>query len=54
MGRLRYAGTLLSHLLRFAAENKAYWIVPLVVVLGLLAILIFTGQASAPFIYTLW
>jgi hypothetical protein len=54
MGRLRYAGTLFGHLFRFAAENKAYWIVPLVVVLGLLAALIFTGQASAPFIYTLW
>jgi len=31
-----------------------WWIVPLVVVLGLLAAVIFTGQASTPFIYTLW
>lgn len=54
MGRLRYAGTLFSHLWRFAAENKAWWIVPLVLVLGLLAVVIFTGQASTPFIYTLW
>ena len=28
--------------------------VPLVLVLGLLALVIFTGQASTPFIYTLW
>jgi len=54
MGRLRYSGTLLKHLIRFAAENKVYWIVPLVLVLGLLAFVIFTGQASTPFIYTLW
>ena len=54
MGRLRYAGTLLGHLVRFAAENKVYWIVPLLLVLGLLALVIFTGQASTPFIYTLW
>ena len=54
VGRLRYAGTLFGHVLRFAAENKVYWIVPLLLVLGLLAAVIFAGQASAPFIYTLW
>jgi hypothetical protein len=54
MGRLRYAGKLFGHIVRFAAENKAYWIVPLLLVLGLLALVIFTGQASTPFIYTLW
>lgn len=54
MGRLRYSGKLFGHLWRFAAENKVYWIVPLVLVLGLLALVIFTGQASTPFIYTLW
>ncbi len=54
MGRLRYSGKLLRNLLGFAAENKVYWIVPLLLVLGLLAIVIFTAQASTPFIYTLW
>jgi hypothetical protein len=54
MGRLRYSGKLFGHLWRFAAENKAYWIVPLILVLALLAVVIFTGQASTPFIYTLW
>lgn len=54
MGRLRYAGTLLGHLVRFASENKVYWIVPLLLVLALLALVVFTGQASTPFIYTLW
>lgn len=54
MRRLRHTGKLLGHLYRFAAENKVYWILPLVLVLGLLALVIFTGQASTPFIYTLW
>jgi hypothetical protein len=54
MGRLRYSFTLFRHLWRFAAENKVWWIVPMVVVLGLLAAVIFTAQASTPFIYTLW
>ncbi len=54
MGRLRYSGKLFGHIVRFAAENKVYWIVPLLLVLGLLGLVIFTGQASTPFIYTLW
>ena len=39
---------------RFAAENRIWWIVPLLVVLGVLALLIVFAEASAPFIYTLW
>lgn len=54
MGRLRYVGTLLGHIVRFAAENKVYWIVPLILVLGLLGVVIFAGQASTPFLYSLW
>lgn len=52
--RLGYLGTLLRHLWGFAAENKVYWMVPLLLVLGLLVVVIFTGQASTPFIYSLW
>ncbi len=47
-------GTLLGHIVRFAGENKVYWIVPLVLVLGLLGVVIFAGQASTPFLYSLW
>ena len=54
MGRLRYAGRLFGHFVRFAAENKVYWIVPLVLVLVLLGVVIFAGQATTPFIYTLF
>jgi hypothetical protein len=54
MGRLRFAGKLFGHLWRFAAENKIYWIIPLVLVLVLLALVISAGQTATPFIYTLW
>ncbi len=54
MGRLRHTGKLIRNILGFARENKIYWIVPLILVLGLLGVVIFGAQASAPFIYTLW
>ena len=51
----------LKHLLRllkefgeFAWHNKAWWIVPVVLVLLLLSVLIFAGSTAAPFIYTLF
>jgi len=51
----------LKHLLRllkefglFAWHNKAWWIVPVVLVLLLLGLLIVSGQTVAPFIYTLF
>ncbi|MFC1609862.1 DUF5989 family protein [Myxococcota bacterium] len=54
MGKLKYSGRLFVEFVRFARANKIYWIVPLVLVLGLLAFLIVASQASAPFIYTLF
>lgn len=54
MSRLRHTGKLLRNLVGFAAENKVYWIVPLVLVLLLLGAVIMTTQAATPFIYTLW
>lgn len=54
MRRLRYAKKLFGHFVGFAVENKVYWIVPLVLVLVLLGVAIFTSQASTPFIYTLF
>ena len=54
MGRLGYVGTLARDFVAFAREHKAWWIVPLLIVLGLVALLIATGQASAPFVYTLF
>jgi hypothetical protein len=54
MGRIAYFGSLLREFWDFARHNKVYWIVPLVLVLGLVILLVVTSQATAPFIYTLF
>jgi len=54
MGKLRFAGTLVKEFIGFAKAHKAYWILPLMAVLAVLVLLIVAGQASAPFIYTLF
>jgi hypothetical protein len=54
MKTLKYLGQLLKEFGAFAWQNKAWWIVPLVLTLLLLSVLIFTGTAVAPFIYTLF
>ena len=51
---LKHLGRLLMDFLGFAWHHKAWWIVPLVIVLLLMALLIFLGEATAPFIYTLF
>jgi hypothetical protein len=46
---------LLAELWLFIREHKAYWIVPLIIVLVLMVTLITLGStAAAPFIYTLF
>ena len=54
MGRARYAGKLFREFVGFARENRAYWIVPLIVLLGLASFLVVSSQAVAPLIYTLF
>jgi hypothetical protein len=54
MGKLSYTGTLIKDLLGFAKQNKAYWIIPMIVVLGITALLVVASQVVAPFIYTLF
>jgi hypothetical protein len=54
MTRLRHAGRLLGEFWAFARANKAWWIVPLAIVLLLVGILIVAGQTVAPFIYTVF
>ena len=51
---LRHLLQLLKELFGFAWQNKVWWIVPVVLLLLLLMFLVFTGQATAPFIYTLF
>lgn len=54
MGKMGYVGSMLREIFQFARQNKVYWIVPFVLVLGLVVLLVVTSQATAPFIYTLF
>jgi thiosulfate reductase cytochrome b subunit len=54
MRTLKYIGRLLGEFFDFAWQNKAWWIIPIVLVLLVLAGLIVTGSSVAPFIYTLF
>ena len=54
MRRLGYLGSLLGEIVQFARQNKIYWIVPFILVLGLVILLVVTSQSAAPFIYTLF
>ncbi len=54
MGKAGYSITLLREFMRFARENRAYWLVPLIMVLGLVGALIVGGQSAAPLLYTLF
>ncbi|MCB9870292.1 MAG: hypothetical protein H6836_01040 [Planctomycetes bacterium] len=48
-------GGLFSDLWAFMAENAKWWLIPIVVVLGLLGVLLVLGATgAAPFIYTLF
>ena len=40
MRRLRYFGSFLGEVVQFAKQNKVYWIVPLVLILGLVILLV--------------
>ena len=45
----------LGEFIAFLSENKKWWMTPIFIVLGLLAILVvFSGSAAAPFIYSLF
>ena len=54
MRALRSLSRLLRELFAFARENKAWWILPVVIVLLLVALLIVSVSAISPFIYSLF
>ena len=54
MGKISYSGKLLREFVRFAHDNKAYWIIPLVVFLGITAFVLVGSQSAAPLLYTLF
>ena len=50
----KHIGRLFKELLIFAWENKAWWIIPVVLMLLILGLIIIGSQGAAPFIYTLF
>jgi hypothetical protein len=54
MAKLSYSFKLFAEFVRFARENKMYWIIPLVVFLGLATFVVVGGQSAAPLLYTLF
>jgi hypothetical protein len=54
MAKIAYTGKLFREIVRFAVANKAYWLIPLMLVLGLAALVVVVSQGAAPLIYTLF
>jgi hypothetical protein len=54
VARIAEAGKLFREFLGFARANRAYWIIPFVLMLGLTALVIVAGQVAAPLIYALF
>ena len=51
----KYLLRLLKEFFAFARQNKAWWIIPLVVILLLMALFVVAGQVAGPmFIYTVY
>ena len=47
--------SLISEFILFIKENKAWWMIPILLVFGLVGILVaLTSTGAAPFIYTLF
>ncbi|MDZ4852481.1 MAG: DUF5989 family protein [Pirellulaceae bacterium] len=47
--------TLIAEFVIFIKENKAWWMIPILVVLGLIGVLVLlSSTGAAPFIYTLF
>ena len=52
--RIRDTINLLREFAGFARTHRAYWIVPLIVMLGIAGFLAVAGQAAIPLLYTLF
>lgn len=52
--RIRDSVKLLRQFFGFARQHRAYWIIPLIVMLGLAGFLVVAGQSAVPLLYTLF
>jgi hypothetical protein len=54
MARIGQSAKLLREFVRFAIANKVYWLIPLMLVLGIAAVVVVASQGASPLIYTLF
>jgi uncharacterized protein YdaL len=54
MGMMKHIGRLFKDFFGYAAQHKAYWIIPSVIILFIITLVIIGSSAIAPFIYTLF
>lgn len=54
MGKASYLAKLLGEVVQLARRKKAYWLLPMLLMLLLIGILVSVSEAAAPFIYTLF
>ena len=51
----RHDESILREFWRFLAENKKWWLIPIVIIVAAFGVLVFlSGTGAAPFIYTLF
>jgi hypothetical protein len=54
MRKSGYGFKLIGEFIRFARANRTYWLIPLLIVLGIAGVVIVAGQSAAPLLYTLF
>lgn len=54
MHKLARSYRLAKDFVQFARENKAWWLLPLMVLLGLAGLVAWASSAAAPMLYTLF
>ena len=54
MGKLGYSIKLMREFVGFARAHRAYWIIPLMLLLGFAVAIVVAGQGSGPLLYTLF
>ncbi len=54
MAKIGYSLKLFREFVGFARANRAYWIIPLMILLGIMGGLIVISETAAPLIYALF
>jgi hypothetical protein len=54
MRKASYGWKLIGEFVRFARAHRAYWLIPLMLLLGLAALVVVAGQGATPLLYTLF